>query len=1162
MIRHPRASASLFLLFAALQAPSMGQQTLPVTAKFNSLDTARKELHNFNIETVRGMAWSPNRQSLFAINTHGSRLVRYDGPSPAIVGNWTTLHNPVAMGVWAAGEEILGVIVLGGGTHAVASHNPSTGEILEVLNLPSEPGDMVIAPDGHAFISCMGANTVVEVDLATFSVVREYPIPSQRPRFLFLDPESGENYDYRVYVAPFISGNNTIANGSKTPRQAKALVPDDPATPTLEGLPDEDLFELIPPVGGGGAGTAVPLLKGVGHLILEHARAPDGNYWLLSISPENADPLRQTEPALRGDFAVSGLTLTTIPARGATAIVAPAPIDLDDFIPGNGVDDYATAESCSFPVAVSIDPLTGWAMIASSTNDRMILVNSSGTRTNWKFDFPAGSIPRDILTDRVNNTIVVYCWGSNDLYIFDLNNLNAPPLVASLGLDPTPTAIAEGRELWYDAENSLNGRSTCNTCHPGGGSDFLGWPLSGDPEDRKDVMVTQSLLSIEDTFPYHWRGERELRDFNRLAFPGLLGGTSLSTAPGGDFDKFKEFVFSLQAPRNPLESWDRVVDDTLAPIGVSAVMGQDQFNTVDSLFGGFTCAECHTQPEGTNGGVSFDNATTLPQAGQLDVAHLRQLFNKSSDLLTVDIGGNPVSLPRLGWGLSHDGNEADVVDFLQIPFPFTLSSTERDNIAAFVDQFDQGIAPAAQLSWQLDSTNPGPAEQGIQKYLIRQAAKHWLDVVAFGTLLDQSGTPVQARWLYDPTAQVFLANDSAIQLAGRPVGTALFADFATQAQAGTGSNTFLGLPLGNGQRFARDPDNDRLIDGDELALMPPSDPEVADTDGDGDPDGHEVANGGNPTDPTIQSSDTTNPSLVAGFPIFVDAGVRTAEYELRFSEPVTYTITYSRPGDPALTRSRHHAVMSDTIVLQELYPSSMEVRDGAGVLLVPRTPSTYTLSISMTDEGGLNTNSAILHQPTADDQIEGALETSASGSVPSQLPLNLVVSALSMTVAKSGNSMTGTVNATVAALHEGLNAGGLAGFFPQSGQVVLAQVLKDTGTGWQVVPASQVTSPGASSGYLLVDSAGNTAPGPLLDVVSMPVTASAGTTTQNFTLSGLNSGDKVRFNIVGIFTVGGPSQGGLPVFDSISTFAWQLPMTQDDPGGDASKGLRGIQETF
>ena len=161
----------------------------------------------------------------------------------------------------------------------------------------------------------------------------------------------------------------------------------------------------------------------------------------------------------------------------------------------------------------------GIAAIAGSTGDTIRLLSS--TAGNLKnVALPGGSIPRSLLFSPDGATLWVYCWGTNKVMGFDFNALLSQTTTSAtatwdLGADPQPTAVKEGRKLWYDADNSANHGLSCNHCHPRGGTDMLGWQLSGVPFDHKGVMVTQSLLSIEDTFPYHWRGERRLAELRQ-----------------------------------------------------------------------------------------------------------------------------------------------------------------------------------------------------------------------------------------------------------------------------------------------------------------------------------------------------------------------------------------------------------------------------------------------------------------------------------------------------------------------------------------------------------------------------------------------------------------------------------------------------------------------
>src|SRR6185436_4971121 len=98
--------------------------------------------------------------------------------------------------------------------------------------------------------------------------------------------------------------------------------------------------------------------------------------------------------------------------------------------------------------------------------------------------------------------VLALCLGTMTIEVFTEGN-PSPGRALTLGPDPTPARVRAGRDIVLDGQISQDGRSSCFACHEGGRTDMLGWSIAGTPTDFKDVMVTQSLLSIADTFPHH-----------------------------------------------------------------------------------------------------------------------------------------------------------------------------------------------------------------------------------------------------------------------------------------------------------------------------------------------------------------------------------------------------------------------------------------------------------------------------------------------------------------------------------------------------------------------------------------------------------------------------------------------------------------------------------
>jgi len=1064
---------------------------------------------NFNAETVDGLAFTADGSRLYALNTHQSTVVELTGLAPEPSAVWPTLLNPVSL-AWWQGE----LVVACAGTHALAWHDEGDGAIRAVLPLPSEPAGLVVDDDrGHAFVACQGANVVCEVDLASATLVRTYELDERRPRFLWLDPgDPLDPQDARVYVAPLLSGNDTAVKGPGAGNSGQVLDLDDPAVAPAGGLPDFDLLRIDP-----FAGTLTPVFTGVGTLLLEHGRHPTtGAYWMLTVESHNQLPGVDTEREHRGVFASNELVIAPDPATVASPLEPSVRIDLDDAIPQTPEPDYAAATSLSFPYALAFEPTSGRAYVASSTGDLVARLAPDGTRLA-DFPLPAGSIPRDLALDPVTGTaLYVYCWGTNDVLVFDALDPDVPPTVLELGFDPTPSAVRDGRTIWYDAHRSLQGRSSCNVCHPNGGLDLLGWRIPNEPVDHKDVMVTQSLFGIEDSFPYHWRGENDLAAFND-AFVGLLGGPAkLDEVPGGDAERLYAFLFSLQGAANPNQSLKRELDDARTPQPVgglvgSAVRGQQVFHGVPAVQGR-TCNGCHRLPIGTNGDVVNEIGNDISAQVSFDVAHFRQLTQRDQPVVDVELASGTVSLPLNGFGFQHNGARRSLLDFIDI---FPLSAQQVADCVAFVRQFDEGLAPAAHAARHYHVGASPAVEATIEQTLIPQAELGWIDLVAFGTYSVGGGPDVFERWWYDPTLGQFVSDS----VTG-PKTT--WTNFVNRTQNGAADNVFLGLPAGNGPAFALDHDRDGLWNDDETALG--SDPYDPDSDGDGWLDGHEEHNAGGAVapalDPDVGPTDTTLPTVVAAELDFARAAF--CKYHVEFSEPVTWTVTYDTPGATAQSRTRLDWVVRDTVVLQGLEASSPGF-----------APNAYAATLTFQDRAGLQGTFAL---PSA--------QTSAHHVATS---LNSRVEELVLTSVRSlpGGDLQLDAEVAVSAKLGALPKPPLADCV-----VIFNVLVEDTATGdWQV----SSTFSGALPSFDVAGEAYDATPGPFL---LSPLTAADGRASVSLVQPGLARGQRVRLNVLTVMRVVDPAgyDPQTPAFGDPVTFKnpqteYQMPRTPADARG-------------
>jgi hypothetical protein len=523
-------------------------------------------------------------------------------------------------------------------------------------------------------------------------------------------------------------------------------------------------------------------------------------------------------------------------------------------------------------------------------------------------EWNVGPIPRMVLVDDAGEEALVYCWGDNTIGKYDLTN-STPTLVATLdvGFDPTPENMQAGRRLFFDASFSMHNNASCASCHIETESDMLAWDLSNMPFDDKGPLVTQTMRGIADLVPLHWRGERaKLVDFNP-AFDGLLGGPELDTTPGGEFDQFEAFVFSLEQPANPSSHPRRVVDGALDANGGDAVRGQNSYFDDNAVQGIGSCNVCHTLPTGTNNEVVLDEPNLeFARRTHFVVASFNGMWRKKQPTLedVVFADGSVEQRPTIGAGVSAAGLKDSVLDFVQINL-FSLNDQQDRDIAAFVDQVDSGLAPAVHRSWILNEGSVAEAMAPLRSYLLRQAIERNADIAIFGSI-DLGAGARELRWFWDRSSDLFMAEDSSV--APRRLG-----DFFTAAQAGLADVVVLGMPVGMAQRFAVDSDRDGVFNLDEIALG--IDPEDLDSDGDGDRDGHETDNGGDPADPNVGSSDLLAAQIHNLRLIYRTAKVAKLQFET--SEPARVDATWTA-GVPTGSVTDERFATSHTLVLTEL----------------------------------------------------------------------------------------------------------------------------------------------------------------------------------------------------------------------------------------------------
>ncbi|MBK7874473.1 MAG: hypothetical protein IPJ77_01745 [Planctomycetes bacterium] len=1094
------------------------------TQPYAILDNVEGDYVNLNAPAVRPMVLTPGAFNLYAVNTHASRVLHFDNASGLPSQVFHTPKSPVAIALWSD-PNATGLperlVVACRDTYALVILDRATGETLQLLELRDasgrilgEPGDLLVdQATNRAFVSCQAADAVVEVDLTAPKVVRVFKIPGKNPLFMSFDA----NKD--VLVAPLFSGNNSGPRG--TPNDPLNVMHQGPtvvdfAATAMGGtqLKDEDLFRLVR-----ATGAVQPLTTAAGTIQFACGVNPvTGALWQLNTDANNKDPNKQTEASIRGDIVKNRLSISPLPPVGG-AVVAPTTIqDLDR--PGGVLDPTKTVGQ---PYAIEFDSATGFAVTCGLLTDNVVLLDPTGLPVD-EFDVAPGGIPRGLLYSQPLNLLFVYCWGTNTIeaHIVTLGWPNA--LTFQLGLDPTPPKVKAGRRVAYSASHSMNNNASCLSCHVEGRTDMLAWNL-GSPMDDKGPLVTQTLDGIERMVPFHWRGEQQnnLADFN-AAFVNLLGATAPLNA--NDFADFQSFVFSLQNPPNPTQNEERLLDDRLQPNlfpgfpAAAATRGEGLFKQ--------GCEGCHNMPTGTSNDLVADGAgfgNQKPRRAFFKIAPFHELYKKEqdADLATPGVQwstvtlpdlntGLPVNLiyPPLGTGLAHTGLMMNLNAFVMF---FGLTPQDTADIVAFVQQFDQGIAPAAYRAVLLDQAHASKATVALQSYFVPQARARHCDLVLYGRVT-LGGTSVAMRWWFDRRSNSFVAEDPT-----QPNQPLSF--FTGQAATGATSVTAVGLPVGTGEGFGIDFDRDDLKNKADTVAANGTNPDVADSDGDTWLDGHELNNGGNPASQGSISNDVTPPRITRAVTQFVTAKV--ARINVETNEPCVLQANYSFGGGPNQSKTTQVPSKTHSILLNDLSPST----NGAPWI-------TYTGTLTAIDLGSQPSQPRSLpNMPAYNQAFGGPLPITTRDF--SDGSATVVVGNLS-----GSSSQAGTVRTVNATLRVDKKVGAPPAA-PVANQIVVARVFKNgvLDASWTATGASQkltgfnftvpFSAPPAAAPFTGLT-------GPFL--VS-PGTVAAGTTTLTFTIPNTTASDTVTVNIEVI----GPQEPTLPALTLQSLFPWSMPNT-------------------
>jgi len=769
---------------------------------------------NFESPQVRPIVVSQDGTRLYAVNTADNRLAVYSlaqPTAPVLLKEIPVGFEPTSVSVRTKDE----VWVVNHVSDSISVVNVALGAVIDTIQVGDEPGDVVFAGNPQrAFVSAATARLVQVFDPSTRKQVGQVSVFGDDPTALLASADGKT-----VWVSIHRSGNRTTivphtiappppkpTNLSLPPAPAQGIIVDseDPTWKTKLNvkLPDYDVVEID---------TATLKVRknysAVGTILFNLTLRP-GTSELWVANTESQNKLR-FEPRIKAHAIDSRVTRIVM---GTTPTITP--IDLNPGI------NYATLPNnqalstvLSQPTDVVFDPTGKTGYVAAFGTDRIGVIDAQGKVTaRIEVGNTSGTTiaprtkrgPRGLAHHPSQGLLYVLNRLANSISVVDTNQSKV--LVEVSMFDMTPKVIREGRGFLYDAKLSGNGTMSCASCHIDGRHDGLPYDL-GDPGGQmfsigtptklhpmKGPLMTQTLQGLKGERVLHWRADKVgFKEFNG-AFVGLLGKTLLSTA---DMDDFGKFVDSIVFAPNP----NRNLDDTLpsTPVGTSAKDGHSVYtNKLVANSGTFRCQDCHPFPSGA-GVFGFAGLT----GQQMKAVQLRGLHKKT--------GRKPSAQGRTsGFGIGSDGSHDDVVSWASTSRFSGLTANEKSALESFLLAFPSGVTRAVGFARTVTAANfQSTAVVNDLNLLIAEASKviPTCDLIVKGYLDNR-----QVGFIYNTTNKNFDRDRAGLNaMTLQNIGTAL------SNQQGS-VLTFMGVPVGTGQRMGVDRDGDLVLDGDEGLL--------------------------------------------------------------------------------------------------------------------------------------------------------------------------------------------------------------------------------------------------------------------------------------------------------------------------------------------------------
>ncbi|MGK3999284.1 beta-propeller fold lactonase family protein [Sorangium sp. So ce1024] len=529
---------ALVIIACSDTGPRVDEPRPAVSASAPSALSTAPSYTLFESGQVRPLALSPDRSTLFAVNTPDNRLEVFKVKRGRLEhrGSVAVGLEPVAVAA-RNDDEVWVVNHVSDSVSVVDVSNPKKPRVVRTLLVGDEPRDIVFAGPGknRAFITTAhrGQNSPVDPALTTpgvgradvwvFSATSQSASPltiitlfSDTPRALAASPDGK-----RVYAAAFHSGNRTtvvetnLVNPSLglglPPPTTNAIGETQPSAPLIVkfngqhwvdelnrswddkvnfSLPDKDVFVLNamanPPAPvAGPAGS----FQGVGTILYNMAVNPvSGRVYVTNTEAFNEQrfegPGVFAGHSVRGRFNHNRITVLD-PATGGVA-----PRHLNKHINYSAccasIPNAENQKSLALPQGMAVSKNGKKLYVAALGSDKIGVFSTAALEADTftpslahQIPLPGGG-PTGVVLDEGRDQLYALTRFDNSIAVIDLDDRAE---VARVPMhNPEPESVVRGRRFLYDASfSSSHGDSACASCHVFGDVDSLAWDL-GDPD--------------------------------------------------------------------------------------------------------------------------------------------------------------------------------------------------------------------------------------------------------------------------------------------------------------------------------------------------------------------------------------------------------------------------------------------------------------------------------------------------------------------------------------------------------------------------------------------------------------------------------------------------------------------------------------------------------